>query len=360
MAIITELNIKDVITLVRQTLELPTNADIDEPFLACVIRRLAAIMCPCSPKTLISETKNALNYLTTDCSDEMLTDQLESTINRLLVGADLIELADVTTNDINVKGTWLFAAQPSFVVRSNGKIFILGVVQDENLPLSSLANRIKYDGCKRVIEAEHNENLVASLLDFGFTQLSEMFWLKSPKVFKPEEFIASFDKSLSLSSSTSQIPGLTVIDPAITYRSYKKRWKAISNQSGRFVARRPQLYGSDQWCYVELARGELVRFVDMPVKLHGVNQRACDSAWQLQMAIDRVNGQPQDYSIRQSNSEVAFDFFSPLPQWAERRLSVIGKATPTTNCLFSYSLPIQDVPIEQNFLRDHLWINSNS
>jgi hypothetical protein len=352
---IEEISHIDIIRLMRQNLELPLSDDIDEVLLASIIRRLASFQCPCSLKTLLNEAKKSLKSIISD--DEEFSSVLENVINRLIVNGDLLELNDVVTNDINVKGTWLFAAPPSFVTRQNGIIYIFGIVPDENIPLASLADRIRYEGCKRILVPKENENLSETLVDFGLSQISSELWLKTPKVCTYADHLKEMDKRLSSAEPANEIRGLTVLDKNSNVRNYRSRWKQPTSQSGRFVAKRPQKFGSDTWCYAELDNGKLLRFVDIPTKFNGITQRECDGAWLLQMAIDADCGQPQEYSLKSENQENTLAFYSPIPKWAERRLTALGRLGPATNCLFSYIIPESELTVEESFLKAHLWLN---
>ena len=73
--------------------------------------------------------------------------------DKLIVTGDLLELNQVTTDDPDVKGTWLFAAPPSFVARPDGTIFLLGIATDEVTPLpASLAANVVHEGVVRVFD----------------------------------------------------------------------------------------------------------------------------------------------------------------------------------------------------------------
>ena len=76
-----------------------------------------------------------------------------------------------------------------------------------------------------------------------------------------------------------------------------RRWREVRADSGRFVARRDQAYGSNLWCYVELSNGEPQRLLDFP--LAGSRWRGCDEAWRLQMAIDAQRGAPQRFRLQE-------------------------------------------------------------
>lgn len=126
-----------------------------------------------------------------------------------------------------------------------------------------------------------------------------------------------------------------------------------------FIGRRGQRYGSDLWCLVELAGGCVRRFLDF-VSV-GDRVRPCDIAWRVQMAFDAAAGRPQRMAVRSgSDDRVILDFFSPLPSWAERRLTVSGTKVDRERCLLSYSLPSARLVSELEFLKNCLWLEQTA
>ena len=97
-----------------------------------------------------------------------------------------------------------------------------------------------------------------------------------------------------------------------------------------------------------------MRVIDLPLGTY--RWRACDAAWHLQMAIDRENQQPQRYRIRREASIYRFDFFSPLPLWAERRLMVLGQKCTGNKSLFAYEIHAAEAVEEEAFLKENLWL----
>ncbi len=70
--------------------------------------------------------------------------------------------------------------------------------------------------------------------------------------------------------------------------------------SGRFVvARRPQAYGADLWCIVELDGGRPVRLLD--VTSAGDLRRPSDIAWRIQMAQDALAGRRQVFRVARND-----------------------------------------------------------
>lgn len=347
----------EVLAISRFTLGLPPQVEgdsdaVDDIFLAALLRHSAGFLCPCSAATLRSAAMDSLQYLVVD---ENLANRIEDIIETLTIGGDLLELSQATTDDPAVRGTWLFAAPPSYVVRPSGDIFLTGIVADQDTYLpSSLAERIRFDGCSRVIVPEGGEDLAGELTELGLQCVSEDNWLKAPRAQPAEKLHADLEARLKSGPRSGSIPDLEVLDPEKPVRYYRGRWLSVKKQTGVFVARRPQEYGSPIWCFVELQGGEAQKLLDFPLPKQ--RWRGCDAAWHLQMAIDRLRGNPQPYRLRRDDDGVCLDFFSPLPLWAQRRLMIIGCKAAPQKCLMSFWIPAHEMEDEERFLQERLWL----
>jgi len=350
---ITEIGAPDVLADCRRNLGLPAESTqpLDDAFLGAILRHCAGIYCPCSRATLRAVTVDSLQHL----SESPLTERIEAAIESLTVNGDLLELADVITDDPAVKGTWVFAAPPSFVVRRSGSMFLIGVVRDLTAFLpQSFASRIVYEGFGRLIRPEQGEDLRGELRDQGLLELSEPAWLRAPREEAPEKVIADTRQRLAAQPSGGTIEGLQVLDGARPATYYAGRWAPAARLNGMFVGRRPQDYGAPIWCVVSLDNGNVSKLLDLPPKKF--RWRACDFAWHFQMAIDATNRVPQRYRRQRTDEGTDFHFFSPIPQWAERRLMIFGHLIPREHSLFSYRLPPAEADIEEQFLRNRLWL----
>ncbi len=178
--VIEQISREGVLKASRESLGLsPSAGSMDDPLLAALLRRAAAILCPCSPATIINSVLDALQYLVEDRST--IEERLADLTDKLIVTGDLLELNQVTTDDPDVKGTWLFAAPPSFVARPDGTIFLLGLATDEVTPLpASLAESVVHEGVVRVLVPEAPQDARAVLLDLGWLELPPGAWLKHP------------------------------------------------------------------------------------------------------------------------------------------------------------------------------------
>jgi hypothetical protein len=352
--VIDQISREGVLKASRESLGLsPSAGPIDDPLLAALLRRAAGILCPCSPPTIITSVLDALQYLVEDriATEERLADLTD----KLVVIGDLLELNQVTTDDPDVKSTWLFAAPPSFVARPDGTIFLLGIAADEVTPLpASLAANVVHEGVVRVLIPEPSEEARTVLRDLGWLELPASAWLKAPREERAAQLRDSMLRKLEEQPTSGVIADLMILDASRDPRYYARRWVKPTDQTGHFVARRPQAHGASLWGLAALANGAPTRFLDLPPK--GTRWRGCDIAWHLQMAIDDGLGRPQTYRRRDTAGGILLDFFSPLPLWATRRLAVLGHPVPPENCLFTYWVPNREAAAEEDFLRERLWL----
>lgn len=346
----------EVVAGCRQVLGIPDQGDgpIDTVLLAALLRRSAGIHCPCSRAKLRASVLECTAALADD--DTAHAPLIDDMIEWITVGGDLLELDDVVTEDTDVRQTWVFAAPPGFVVRRDGTAFLFGVVHDQDAFLPRvLSTRISYDRFTRYIKPRPNENLADALQEQGLQQCSVDAWLKCPRHELPDKMLSRVDRCLARRASAAVIKDLTILDSARPVSYYRGRWVSPTNQSGRFVARRPQEFGAPLWCIVQLDGGKPEALLDLPFQK--TRWRACDTAWHIQMAIDQSLGRPQQYRCCVESRGVRFDFFSPLPLWSQRRLMVVGNPTASRGCLFSILVPSSSAAEEKSFLQDRLWLS---
>lgn len=351
---IAELSQNEVIAYCRSFFGVDTDTvEISDELLAEMLRRTAGFMCPCSRSVLRTAVVECLSYLHPD--SDALSIKLEQLIQDMLVVGDLLELADVTTEEDGVKGTWVFPSPPSYVVRRNGSVFLTGISPDYDKFLPEDLNvRIIHSRVTRQILPKPGEQLSERLGEQGLNHLSEAVWLKSPKDQSPERIIAQHLDQLRAQTKCGEIVGLEILDHSTKVTYYRGRWCVPVQHTGMFIARRPQEYGAPLWCFVDLDDGQPKHVVDFPPRNY--RWRGCDAAWRLQLAIDFCEGHPQKYRRTTLPDSVRFDFFSPLPLWAQRRLMIFGQERPPEKSLFAYEIPFAEAIEEENNLKKHLWL----
>jgi hypothetical protein len=251
-------------------------------------------------------------------------------------------------------------APPAFVSRKIGSMIILGVAGDEITPLSSEVNgRLAWHGVLRILAPEGPENLRSFLTELGLIELSEKTWLRLPSVEIATRYRAIWTRRLAGTAPISVIEGLQILDTRQPPSFYSGRWVAPhSTLNGLHIGRRAQRYGAPLWCLVDLAAGVPRRFLDLTLPRE--RERPCDLAWRIQMAIDADVGTPQRVRLRHADHRVVLDFFSPLPAWAERRLAVVGERIAPNRSLISYAVSQPEVDDAITFMKDYLWITTET
>ena len=323
--------------------------------IAASLRRVAGFMCPCSESALVQAVMEPLEGFVDDRAQLLQT--IENTLEALVGYGDLLEEIEVSVVAQSRRGSLVYAAPPSFVWRQSGSALLLGIAPDHRSALpSNLEQRIQYLGHSRLLTPELNEDLRIDLKQLGLVELSMELWNKKAP---PRESFASliqrFDNMLK--PNPGSLVDLKILNSEMPVNYYPGRWENAANQTGRFVAKRPQAYGNDIWCYVELKNGIPRGIVDMPTSNSQV--RGCDEAWRLQAAIDAARGNPQQYRIRNTaNSDSRLlDCFSPVPLWARRRWDAIGEWIPSSGCLFSYRISAKEIQQEIAFIQEQLWLS---
>ncbi len=347
----------DVLCSARAGLGLGAIGGLDDVYVAASLRRLAGFLCPCSPRTLVRTMAEAHRGL--HPADAEFPDRVEEVVEALVAIGDLLELSDVATLDETVKGTWVFAAPPAFVSRPSGSALILGLSADEPTPLpADLRSRVIYKGVARWLEAAPGEDLKATLRSLGLNEVAHDRWSRPPRSQPAATLIAEMDNKLAAQGASGEVTDLRILDHSRNVRRYRDRWTTGSAQNGRFVVRRPQAYGADLWGYAELSEGRPVRLIDFP--LPGSRWRGCDIAWRLQMAIDADAGNAQTYLVQANGDTARVEFFVPIPDWARRRLAMVGEEVEPSSSLLAYVVSGRELPGEEAFLHTYLFLERAS
>ena len=321
---------------------------------ASALRRAAQIFCPCASATLVRVIVEPMKGLVEDIGT--FRESVWDTLEAMIAHGDFLEHLDIEESSTSANATLVYGAPLGFVARDSGAVILLGVASNQ---LSSfpgdLADRVEYVKHLRRLRPVPNEDLSAVLPQLGFRKFSYLDWLQSPGEEAPDQHISRLDRLLDAGSASGAVPDLSILDPEQPVRYYRGRWREVRADSGRFVARRGQAYGSNLWCYVELSNGEPQRLLDFP--LAGSRWRGCDEAWRLQMAIDAQRGAPQRFRLQKDGEgDRVMQFFSPVPAWAQRRWDAVGEPVENSRCLFAYRLPGNEIDEEMRYARDMLWL----
>lgn len=331
--------------------------DLETPeAIAASIRRSAGFLCPCPSSQLVQSVFQSQFFLVED--EDVFRQEIIKILESVIAYGDLIEQSDAITNTSGERGRILYLRPPSFVWRDGGSALLLGIAPDDTsiLPMD-LEKRIDCCNHIRRLSKKDGENLREDLKEFGLTEILTDVWNRKNFIPATETPIAHIQKIKSqLKSNTGTLENLQILNPQKhSIRYYSRRWELLQHQSGFFLARRPQLYGNDLWCCVELEDGRPTKSVDFPV----INKHSPgrDEAWRLQMALDAIQDKGQVFTIEElPNSYSRIKFYSPIPTWAQRRLDNLGEPVVGKDCLFSYKIPNQDLQQEIKFLEEKLWL----
>ena len=320
--------------------------------IAAALRRAAGFLCPCPQRTLVQAVAEPLENVAGD--KEQLCEVVESTLEALITYGDLLEEYEVSAVERPRPSALLYAAPPSFVSRDSGMVFLIGIAPDHASALPErLTARIDYLNHVRLLSPESGENLRGDLKQLGLAELSTNAWRKeAPSSETSKEHLQRLSSKLKPLSGL--LEGLKILNSAKPVTHYQRRWEEAKTQTGRFVARRPQAYGNDAWCYIELAQGQTAKLLEFPTT--NTRQRACDEAWRLQLAIDAERGQPQLFKARHEAHSSVVEFYSPLPMWVTRRWDDTGEPVTAMGGLFAYKFPAGEISEEIRFMQRELWL----
>jgi hypothetical protein len=328
--------------------------DLESSEVLCAsLRRAASLLCPASPRQLVDAVLDAVGPLVTLSS--VTRDRLMELLDLLISTGDLLELRKPGERETRQ----LYLGPPSYVVTAPGRYLLLGV-RPYAAPLvgDTLGPDVLYEGHTRTIRLDP-ESAAAQLQVIGLHEITREQWLKHPRAQPAAEFLRELRRRLTDAGPSGQVEGLTLIDPSRSVRYYKGRWREPkASDHGDFVARRPQAYGADLWCFVRLKAGSPLALIDFPAADATAPGR--DEAWRVQAAIDAERDQPQILRTRTAggrDDNAVLDLFAPVPGWAERWLEMAGQPlTRSAGSLVSYRLPAAAIPALTEFLTAMLWM----
>jgi hypothetical protein len=343
-------------TLVAEHLRMPKNFAETLEGRAEFARQVSSFECPCSERHLVQSLALHLTIhadsQSPSNSGPTSPDLAEALITGLFEHGDLIEIEESETGSSQVA-----LRAPAACSLSDSKIVLLGIVPfaAKSFP-DAFRSKLEFKGYGRFLTFDDSTSALNELRSFGYVVISETEWAQLPKLQNARLHVASYTSRFRTDIETGHIEGLRLLDSARPATHYKSRWTDKATRDGDFVARRQRRYGSDAWSFLRIRELQPASLLDLPTKSFPF--RACDEAWHLQQAIDLESGHPQRYRIEHETSgRITLQFFSPIPQWAHRRLTLLGEQVDSQNCLLAYRFASADIAdAEVNFVETRMWL----
>lgn len=317
------------------------------------LRRAASFLCPASPRQLVDAVLDALAPL----NREIERDDVAGALDRLIGSGDLLEL-----RASGARSRLLFLGPPSYVEKRPGHFLLLGIRPSAGLLVDeqSLGSTVTYESHTRTVVLDEH-TAIEGLAAAGLHRVTREQWIKAPRYDLAATVVEQAIDRLQSARAPGRVTGLMVIDSTTSVRYYKGRWREpLAADQGTFIGRRPQAYGAPIWCVVDLADGVPQAVLDLPVDASVAP--GWDDARRLQAALDAHRGGPQLFRARstgQTGDDWIFDFFGPLPSWAERYLDLTGlPVAKSPGALFSYRVPDGAETETRALLSNALWMQA--
>jgi hypothetical protein len=329
------------------SLKLASGANLPATVTASIVRRVAAAMAPCTRGELLARASLALN----GCIGESPRDLLHEVVDDLIVGGDLDEQPALLEGRDDAP-LLVFSRQPSFY-RTGARIHLVGAAPDDApwLPRILMQDVWSDGGLRYLVDEpdESDESMCDVLSRMGLHEISIDNWAAVPSTRSPHQLLEQVGAMLDSRGREEMLVGvrwLTSTDQSLTYR---ERWCESTNEHGLLIARAPQPYGADAW-YVAARTQVRSRFLQLPLE-EFPEDRACDLAWRVQLALDVVACRPSCYSVSVDGdvAKVAVDF--PVPLRERRALLHLGGRRDAAASAFRFVLPASSLPAVEVILR---------
>ena len=216
--------------------------DLNAPeALAELIRRAASFLCPTTSRRLVDTVVDAIHTLVKPPDD--LRQTCRKVIESLVSYGDLVELAADPTNR-TVRQFYL--GTPTYIP-INSHAWVVTGIKPDGRPLlgEQLRSRIEPERHVRRVDTRDLDDPEGLAAASGLHYVSLAHYIRQPTATSASTFIRKFDNQLS-SAPLGNADVLRLLDPKSSPRYYPGRWRIFApTDSGKFVARRAQAYGSD-------------------------------------------------------------------------------------------------------------------
>lgn len=225
----------EAIEKVAISLQVPPATALNIPVVCQALRRAVSFLAPCPRHELERAVLKSLAGLDAAGQTEAL---IEEATESLLVYGDILEMRPLSADLWREAAITLRPAPPSFVVRADRSIVLVGIAGDDITPLvGELRTRVEYRGPLRILTPQSSEDLRSLLKDLGLIELSESTWLRLPPAEPAPGYIAKWKADLSAApAQVTEIDGLRVLAPAARVVFYRDRWiEPDASLDGMFV-----------------------------------------------------------------------------------------------------------------------------
>lgn len=330
--------------------------DVSIEVMAAVLRRAAASTCPCPREAIIDIATGALHGLD---ESESIKVRVREVLDRLVVIGDLLELGSTSSLLGAAAEDWIYCAPPTFVVQ-DGSVLILGIEGEDQaaMPLS-LRHSMQSRRELRFIPGTAVGDIAQRLIEAGYLEIQRAAWMRLPPERTADQFRDEVVRRLQDSGGRGELEALKVLGQSRGATHFAARWAPPGTQTGYYVGRRPQAFGSPIWVFVELDQGRTTRYLDLPWS--GARFRGCDHGWRIQSALDALAGTPQSYRVASVSEELdRYEFSSPLPLWVERRLRIHGEKVRAGSALIAYELARDSDHGIDDLVQSHMWFTQSN
>ncbi len=303
---------------------------------ACVVRRLAAVHAPCSRRELVAHAKMALvGILDTD-----VVLALHEVVHDLVASCDLVERIGLKTGEADAP-VLLFLTPPRFS-RTPRRIYLRGVVADDAPCLPELVTvEMVCAGSLRFVDTTEIEECAELLKKLGLSEepVEAMALPADPR--SVQELVDHCRTCLATGLTWNDAAGVRWLSPDTTL-SYGRRWSSQPAETGLQIGRIPQFFGADAWVVVD-HDVKPKRYVQLPVK--GLSdERGCDAAWRVQLALDAASHQSARYDVREEDGVAQITVGFPVPNRERRKLLHLGATRPGLGRPYDFFLPRDVLP----------------
>jgi hypothetical protein len=170
------------------------------------LRRASHILAPCARHEL--EGAVVQSFVGLGGTEDEVAAMVEAVLEELIVYGDILEVRDPDDDGWRRSAMVLRPSPPSFVVRNDGSVVILGVAGDEITPLPGVApGRVWHRGTLRFMSPEDGEDLRMVLRELGLLELSERVWLRLPKVETASSHMTDWREQLAREPACASLEG---------------------------------------------------------------------------------------------------------------------------------------------------------